>query len=212
MRGFYLGGMIICILLLLVACGNKETESAAKRVKGDNQTDVTESIQNEKTEEIESAESGKMEEGNDNSQVAIEKVPVYQEFDFGPNIDLATIPDENKNDLQKILNEYGDPSEGDVEVEGFYAGYDEKGGIELRGFIRNGTMHNIFDIQGPINLEKSDGEIIASADFVFTKEEFGVLSPGKSRVWGMYFLPEYVNTLDADLTQYRITFTLKYKY
>ena len=116
---------------------------------------------------------------------------------------------QNEMDLiQRRLNEYGNPTAGNVDLYGIEIYYTEDGGLALIAFIRNG-MNQLLTIRAfePLTISTMDGRVIASANF---PGNYGTILPSQSIIWGFNFDSNYVMINDADFSEYQISAGYRY--
>lgn len=120
-----------------------------------------------------------------------------QPLSFAPSADLSQIPEENTKAWQEAVNLLGDPKKDTIEIIVLAEPwFDNSGGLYVPVIIRNGLSTDINDLSSKIQLI-FDKKVIASGDFVFSKEEFGVLSPQMSRPWNLLFKSDAL--IDKDI-------------
>ncbi len=218
------------MVALLAACSSdseKEKEAADKQEEA---TETEEKEATEETEEAEEAEEVTEEPATEATEATEEEapateteeaaeanaegnVPVYHEFDLGPGVDMSTVDQESLDQLQQLVNGFGEPTAGQIDFNGVYATYQEDGTLYVEVFVRNGTEHTIYNIESELKVLDANGEeIIASAFFSFPESDFGTLAPGKSRFWTLTFGPEYVYNGSYDLQNYVIQQNSTYNY
>ena len=129
---------------------------------------------------------------------------VVQPLDFREMV----LTEDEKNLYQNLLNELGNPTEGNADVNGFYLQYTDDGGLLLAAFIRNG-MNQLLNIKAfdPLTVKTPDGRVIASGNF---RSNFGTILPSQSIIWQFHFDRNHVLILDADLSKFYVSFGFIY--
>ncbi|MBB6453984.1 SLAP domain-containing protein [Salirhabdus euzebyi] len=213
--------MFLLAFSLLIGCSDKEASTDAAEEKSNEQVESADTSA-ETTEETDAEEAQDATEDEETTETTEtteeaattteETIPVYQLYDFGPTVDASTIDQATKDQIQLIVNELGDPAEG-IQFNGIGAGYLEDGTLQINVLVRNGYDHKVWGIDAELKVTDSNGEeIIAAANFSFPEEDFGVLNPGSSRFWSLYFGPEFVFNPNFDLTNYMIDSNYTYSY
>ena len=133
-----------------------------------------------------------------------------QKYSFGPRVNENEVTKETKEKLQEYINKLGSPEEDNISFHGISAKFTDDGSLEVVMFVRNGYKKAVWDIKSDIQIKK-DNNIIASANFMFTKEEFGVLEKNESRVWTIVYKPEFIKNSNVDLSEYVLEYTSEYK-
>ncbi len=137
-------------------------------------------------------------------------VPVYQEYTFGPGYGQHVSARE-KNRLQRLVNQLGNPPHNAITLNGFEAGYQHNGALSVLLFVRNGYDYPIWGISGRIRLEEHH-QILAAADFTFSPTQFGTLDPGVSEIWEITFQPSQVYVQHATLHTYQLVSDLTFSH
>lgn len=140
-----------------------------------------------------------------------QKVVVNQQYSFGPAADLSVIDNETKKEIQEILNKLGDMPKDTISFNSMEIRYLEEGAIVIDLLIRNGYSYPIYNIDAKLDIAVNE-EVVASGDFFFAKEEFGVLPPNMSRPWSIIYYREYIENKEIKLENYTIKSTYRYEF
>ncbi len=140
-----------------------------------------------------------------------QKVVVNQQYSFGPAADLSAIDDETKKEIQEFLNKLGDMPKDTISFNSMGIRYLEEGSIVIDLLIRNGYSYPIYNIDAKLDIAVNE-EVVASGDFFFSKEEFGVLPPNMSRPWSIMYYPEDIKNKEIRLENYTIKSTYQYEF
>jgi SLAP domain-containing protein len=132
-----------------------------------------------------------------------------QRFTFGPNTNEAEVSQETKSELQRYLNALGEVEKNNISFNGFSAKFREDGALVLSVFVRNGYSYSVYDIDAKVDIKKN-GEVIASANFILTEKEFGVLNAKDSRVWNLVYENEHILNKNVELKEYVLEYATKY--
>lgn len=117
--------------------------------------------------------------------------------------------EEERIQLQEMLNDLGPAPSDCITINGVAAGYNDDGSFWMQGFIRNGYTKIVNDFYlEPCSIYK-DGNIIASANFDFSNLD--PILPSQSVFWGFRFNKEYVLNTNADLSDYQIYIEYNWK-
>jgi SLAP domain-containing protein len=135
--------------------------------------------------------------------------PPMQKFTFGPKVSETEVSEETKNELQKYINELGEPKKDNISFDGFSAKFKEDDALILSVFVRNGYDYSVYNLDVKVDI-KNNGEVIASANFKLTEEEFGILNGKESRVWNLVYEPEHVLKKDTELKEYILEYSIKH--
>lgn len=114
-----------------------------------------------------------------------------QKYSFGPMADLSMIDAETKKGLQEFLNNLGDVPKDTITFNIMKAELMEDGSIAVDLFVRNGHTYDVFNIDTRLELIENN-KVVATAQFEFAKDEFGVLPKDNSRPWTILYYPEDV--------------------
>lgn len=138
------------------------------------------------------------------NNMAVENhISKQQHYSFGPIADVSKIDKKTKEELQNKLNSLGDPIRDKLTFYVLDCYYDEDGGLFVDVFIRNGYSYPVFNINATLDIINGD-QLVATADFDFTSEEFGSLSENDSRPWTIYYYPEDIKNKETNLSQVEI--------
>lgn len=140
-----------------------------------------------------------------------QKIVVNQQYSFGPAADLSAIDDETKKEIQEFLNKLGDMPKDTISFNSMGIRYLEEGSIVIDLLIRNGYSYPIYNIDAKLDIAVNE-EVVASGDFFFSKEEFGVLPPNMSRPWSIMYYPEDIKNKEIRLENYTIKSTYQYEF
>lgn len=148
---------------------------------------------------------------NNNSDKANKKEDkvIHQKYSFGPNTDSSSVSPEVKDKLQEHIDKLGDPEKDDIIFNGVSAKFQEDGSLELIVFIRNGYSYSVRDIEAKVDVKKNN-EVVATANFILSKDVFGILEAKESRIWTLIYKPENVLKHEVNLTEYILEYTTKY--
>lgn len=144
-----------------------------------------------------------------NKESAVKDSLVPQKYSFGPKVKEEEVSEETKKELQVHLNKLGNPEKDNISFNGFSAKFRQDGALVLSVFIRNGYSYTVGDIEAKVDLKKHN-EVIASATFNLTEDEFGPLNPGESRVWNLVYEPQHILNKNVDLKEYLLEYSTKY--
>ncbi|MPN54853.1 hypothetical protein SDC9_202531 [bioreactor metagenome] len=67
----------------------------------------------------------------------------------------------------------------------------------------------MYNIDAKVDIKKN-GEVIATATFKLSKDEFGELNAGESRVWNLVYEPAHILNKTADLEEYILEYSTGY--
>ncbi|MCY6369779.1 SLAP domain-containing protein [Clostridium ganghwense] len=140
-----------------------------------------------------------------------QEIIVNQKYSFGPAADLSIIDDKTKKELQEVLNKLGDVPKNTISFNGIEVRAQEDGAIVIDLFIRNGYSCEIYNIDSKLDIIVNE-ELVASGDFFFSKEEFGVLTSNMSRPWSIMYYPENIKNKEIKLENYIIKSTYQYEF
>lgn len=140
-----------------------------------------------------------------------QKVVVNQQYSFGPAADLSAIDDETKKEIQEFLNKLGDTPKDTISFNNMGIRYLEEGSIVIDLLIRNGYSYPIYNIEAKLDIAVNK-EVVASGNFFFSKEEFGVLPPNMSRPWSIMYYQEDIKNKEIRLENYTIKSTYQYEF
>jgi len=177
------GIILIIICFLFTACGRANENK--NNLQNDNKNSVI----------------------NNESTVKDNLVP--QKYTFGPKVKEEEVSEETKKELQTHLNKLGNPEKDNISFNGFSAKFRQDGALVLSVFIRNGYSYIVHDIEAKVDLKKHN-EVIATATFNLTEDEFGSLNPGETRVWNLVYEPQHILNKNVDLNEYLLEYSTKY--
>lgn len=140
-----------------------------------------------------------------------QKVVANQQYSFGPAADLSVIDDETKKEIQEFLNKLGDIPKDTISFNSMGIRYLEEGAIVIDLLIRNGYSYPIYNIDAKLDIVVNE-EVVASGDFFFSKEDFGVLPANMSRPWSIIYYPEEIKNKEIELENYTIKSTYQYEF
>lgn len=140
-----------------------------------------------------------------------QKVIVNQQYSFGPAADLSVIDNETKKEIQEFLNKLGDMPKDAISFNSMELRYLEEGAIVIDLLVRNGKKYPIYNIDAKLDIAVNE-EVVASGDFFFSKEDFGVLPPNMSRPWSIMYYPEDIKNKEIKLQNYTIKSTYQYEF
>lgn len=140
-----------------------------------------------------------------------QQVVVNQQYSFGPAADLSVIDNETKKEIQEFLNTLGDMPKDTISFNSMELRYLEEGEIVIDLVIRNGYSYPIYNIDAKLDIAVNE-EIVASGDFFFSEEDFGVLPPNMSRPWSIIYYPEDIKNKGIKLENYAIKSTYQYEF
>ncbi|MCY6355450.1 SLAP domain-containing protein [Clostridium sp. ZS2-4] len=181
--------LIVIFIILFSGCNS----SAAKSYKdGDN-------IKKQQKEQQEQKEQKE------------QKAVINQQYSFGPAADLSVIDDETKKEIQEFLNKLGDVPKDTISFNSMGLRYLEEGEIVIDLLVRNGYSYSIFNLDVKLDIVVNE-EVVASENFFFSKEDFGVLPPNMSRPWSIIYYPEEIKNDKIKLENYTIKSTYQYEF
>lgn len=176
-------GVILIICFLITGCGKEQVKE--NNFKDGNKGEVASNVKS-KDEDLKT-----------------------QNFSFGPKVNQDEVSQETKNQLQGYLDKLGNPEKDNISFNGFSAKFRQDGALVLSVFIRNGYNYTVYNIDAKVDIKKN-GEVIATATFKLSRDEFGELNAGESRVWNLVYEPAHILNKTADLEEYILEYSTGY--
>ena len=138
-------------------------------------------------------------------------VPVQQTYTFGRLVDASKISQKTKDELQRILNNLGDPPKNRITFNGFRTYYGKDGSLNIDVFVRNGYDYAVRNLEATLEV-KVGTETIAAAVVSMPTEYFGKIQANSSKVWTITFKQEQILKKDAKLDTFTIESHCSFKH
>jgi accessory Sec system S-layer assembly protein len=128
------------------------------------------------------------------------KSPVKHQLDLDEAWGKA-LPDEEKENLKKMVESLDPPKSGEVNFLGLQARKNEIGSLSITILIRNGNERNVQLHQLPLQVEDANGDIVAKGGFSLDNFE---VKANSSKPWTFIFPKELVLIEQPDLSKWKI--------
>jgi SLAP domain-containing protein len=128
---------------------------------------------------------------------------------FSP-INSANYSKKEKDYLHEQIKKAGALPKG-VSFYGYDATFEKDGRLIVKGFIRNNTGKQIYNIQGTIAIMDKK-KLVAKAYFICNLEQFGKLNNKDSRPWTLIYPEVFVKKEAFNLAQYTIEADMEYTF
>lgn len=144
------------------------------------------------------------------SQLVTEEIPTVDwklafELKQPHRLDLEeswekALPQQEKESLEKLVNDLTPPKKGEVNFMGIQARKSENGSFHITLLIRNGHEKNISLQQIPLVVEDAAGDVVAKGGFQLNDLE---VKANTSKPWTFIFPKEMVQKEAPDLSKWR---------